>query len=150
MRSLQFATLTPYRDTTMKPSIKISLLVLSLTSVMGLTACQSNPNRADQPKMQASKFDHGHHKMHHKGKKHMHAERYARHGQPRLSPEQREIWQKQREQRVAQRQLIQQACNGKTSGQTIQVKVGDKTIDGTCQLRFKPTAPTTQTTPATT
>ena len=46
--------------------------------------------------------------------------------------------QQRRAERQAQFEQIQQACVGKTVGQAIQVKVGDKTIDGTCQIRFKP------------
>jgi hypothetical protein len=57
----------------------------------------------------------------------------------KLTPEQRAEMQQRRAERQAQFEQIQQACVGKTVGQAIQVKVGDKTIDGTCQIRLNRT-----------
>ena len=45
-------------------------------------------------------------------------------------------------QRLAERQAKQQAmakaCQGKTSGQAVQIKMGEHSINGQCQLRFQP------------
>ena len=49
---------------------------------------------------------------------------------------------KQYDQRLAQRQARQQAmanaCNGKIAGQTVKIKLGDKSVNGQCSLRFRP------------
>ena len=36
---------------------------------------------------------------------------------------------------------IQKACDGKANGQPVSVQVGDKTLEGTCNLRFEPKRP---------
>lgn len=52
---------------------------------------------------------------------------------------------KQFDQRLLARQAHEQAlltaCQGKKVGQSTQITVGEKTISGQCQVRFKPTAP---------
>ena len=51
---------------------------------------------------------------------------------------------KQFDQRLATRQAHEQAlitaCQGKKDGQTTQIKLGEKTFNGQCHVRFKPTA----------
>lgn len=52
---------------------------------------------------------------------------------------------KQFDQRLAERQALQQAiakaCQGKADGTAVQIKAGERSIDGKCQVRFKPTTP---------
>ena len=36
---------------------------------------------------------------------------------------------------------IQKACEGKANGQAVNVQVGDRTLEGTCNLRFEPKRP---------
>ena len=114
---------------------KIAMLTATILTMGSLAACQSTsaPDPMhDRPMMDGA-----------------HGKHFKRHP---LTPEQRAEMQQRRAERQAQFEQIQQACVGKTVGQAIQVKVGDKTIDGTCQIRFKPnkmndrvspTAPTT-------
>ena len=45
---------------------------------------------------------------------------------------------KQFDLRLAQRQAIQTACQGKTVGQNIELKFAEKSISGQCVLKFKP------------
>lgn len=52
--------------------------------------------------------------------------------------EKRELNQAQREQHRQQWQNIQAQCQGKTIGAPVQVKFGDQTISGQCQLQFQP------------
>ena len=60
----------------------------------------------------------------------------------KLTEEQRAEKQKLREQvkaeRDAQRQAITTACQGKSHGQNLQIKLGEQSINGQCQVRFKP------------
>ena len=103
----------------MKAMTKIVLVTASVMSMGALTACQST---------QGSKDDHqgrmmdrqNHNQQHHK-----------------MSPEQREEMKQMRAQRKEMREQIQKACDGKTVGQTIQVKVGQQSVDGTCNMIFK-------------
>ena len=41
-------------------------------------------------------------------------------------------------QRQAQQQAVAKACLGQTHGKAVQIKVGEKTINGHCQVRFHP------------
>ena len=95
---------------------KISVVVASLFTAGVLTACQSTNTQNDRDrshKMSAEKKDH------------------------KASPEQREQMKKMHaEQREAKKQM-KAACDGKVAGTTAQVKMGEKTIDGTCALVFK-------------
>ncbi|WP_130804433.1 hypothetical protein [Acinetobacter ihumii] len=100
---------------------KVAMLTATIITMGSLAACQSTSApepRQDRAMMQG---DHGKHFKRHK-----------------LTPEQRAEMQQHRAERKAQFEQIQKACVGKTVGQAIQVKVGDKTIDGTCEVRFKP------------
>ncbi|MFV5403682.1 hypothetical protein VXQ92_02995 [Acinetobacter sp. 228] len=101
----------------MQTMTKIALISGSVLSMGALTACQSTSN------VQSS--DHPHMMKHHEGKKH------------HLSPEQREQFKAKRAERMQFAKQLQQACDNKAAGSAIQVKSGDKTIDGTCQMVFK-------------
>jgi F0F1-type ATP synthase delta subunit len=97
---------------------KLALIGASVISMGALTACQSTTaNQAnDHQRMMKD-----------------------RHGDParKMSPEQRE---QMKEMRAEQRQTlkeIKQACDNKASGTAVQVKAGDKVIDGTCTVKFK-------------
>lgn len=58
--------------------------------------------------------------------------------QHRLTPEQREQFKAARAERMQLHKQIQQACDGKAAGSAVQIKAGDKTIDGQCKISFKP------------
>ncbi len=105
---------------------KVILLTTLLGSVLGLTACQSTPN-AEQG------MDQDHH----------------RHQGMQLTPEQRAEWQAKREQRLEKREQmreerqaqwakIEQACQGKRIGDRVDVQWKNRTIQGTCEVRFIP------------
>ena len=95
---------------------KIALITASVLSAGALTACQTttSPNDAKGP----HKFD---------GPRH----------ERQMTPEQREQFKKRVEERKAFAEQIKKACEGQAVGQTTQVKIGDKTIDGTCVAHFK-------------
>lgn len=95
----------------MKAMTKVALVSASLLSMGALTACQTTSVPQD-----AKQF-----------KKHEH----------RMSPEMREKHQAHKAERKAFFEQAQKACDGKTAGQAVQVKVGDKTIDGSCVIQFK-------------
>lgn len=98
---------------------KIAILTASVLSVGALTACQTTtaPKDAKAPQQ----FD---------GR---HADRMER----RMSPEQREAFKVRQEERKAAFEQIKKACDGKAVGQAVQVKFGEKTVDGTCNIQFK-------------
>lgn len=58
-----------------------------------------------------------------------------------FTPEQKAAWEQHRAERKARFEQIQKACDGKANGQTVNVQVGDKTLEGTCNLRFEPKRP---------
>ena len=103
---------------------KIAILTASVLSVGALTACQTTtaPKDAKGP----HQFD---------GR---HADRMDR----KMSPEQREAFKARQEQRKQAFEQIKKACDGKAVGQAVQVKLGEKTIDGSCAIHFKPTVKT--------
>ena len=102
----------------MKQMTKMALIGASVLSMGTLTACQSTTAPKDN--------DHGRMMKQHHGDQ-----------DRRMSPEQREHF---KQMRAEQRQVfadMQKACNGKTTGSTVQVKAGEKNIDGTCTMVFK-------------
>ena len=113
-------------------TLKIAVASLGLVSIVGLAACQSQPkpaDHADRKEMRGDhkhRFDKGHKKDGHRFEKHK-----------AMTEEQKAAMQTRRAERQATMQALQKACEGKV-GQTISVKVGEKTFDGTCQVRFKP------------
>ena len=104
----------------MKVTSKIALVTASILSMTALTACQST---------NTAKNDHNTHMMGH----HTHGHDHGR----QMSPEQRAQMKQMREERKAIHTQIQKACDGKTLGQAVQVKAGEKTLDGTCNMVFK-------------
>ena len=101
----------------MKQMTKMALIGASVLSMGALTACQSTTAPKDNDHGRMMKQHHGDHDR-------------------RMSPEQREHF---KQMHAEQRQVfadMQKACNGKTTGSTVQVKAGDKSIDGTCTMVF--------------
>ena len=98
---------------------KIAILTASVLSVGALTACQTTT--APKDAKGSHQFD---------GR---HADRMDR----RMSPEQREVFKARQEERKAAFEQIKKACDGKAVGQAVQVKFGEKTVDGTCNIQFK-------------
>lgn len=66
-------------------------------------------------------------------------------GEP-LTDAQRAELTKKFDQRLAEKQAIQQAiakaCQGQKDGKVVQIKAGAQTLDGQCKVRFQPTAST--------
>ena len=131
-------------------TVKIAIASIGLMSIVGLAACQSQPkpiDRADlhpdRKEMRGDDMRH-HNKDHQKGFDHKHCKDGRDHDGRRfdkrkaLTAEQKAEMQTRRAERQATMQALQKACEGKV-GQTISIKVGEKTFDGTCQVRFKPT-----------
>ncbi|TQR66025.1 hypothetical protein E2K73_08660 [Acinetobacter sp. RF15A] len=106
----------------MKAMTKVGLIGASIVSMGLLSACQSTsqvPDSKEHPHMMK------HHEQHAAKKAHQ------------LSPEQREHYRAMRTERMQLGKQMQQACEGKTIGSTVQVKAGDKTIEGQCNIFFK-------------
>ena len=127
-------------------TVKIAIASIGLMSIVGFAACQSQPkpaDHADRKEMRGDDMRH-HNKDHHKGFDHKHGKDGRDHDGRRfdknkaMTEEQKAAMQTRRAERQATMQALQKACEGKV-GQTISVKVGEKTFDGTCQVRFKPT-----------
>ncbi|OTG89467.1 hypothetical protein [Acinetobacter sp. ANC 3813] len=101
----------------MKQMTKIALATAGILSMGALTACQSTntvtAKDADQPQR-------------------MHGHKYDR-----MSPEQREQMKQMRAEQKAVMSQIKTACDGKAAGAAVQIKAGEKTIDGTCAMVFK-------------
>lgn len=96
---------------------KMALVGASVLSMGALTACQSTSTPKDAEHGRMMKQHHGDQER-------------------RMSPEQREHF---KQMRAEQRQVfadMQKACDGKATGSTVQVKAGDKNIDGTCTMTF--------------
>ncbi|MDR2251062.1 hypothetical protein [Acinetobacter sp.] len=110
----------------MKMTAKIALFSAAIVTMGSLAACQSTPqmSNSDHHMMQDGPQD-GHHRMKHR----------------EFTPEQKAAWEQHRAERKARFEQIQKACEGKANGQTINVQVGDKTLEGTCNLRFEPKRP---------
>ena len=96
----------------MKSMTKVALITASVLSVGALTACQSTSSTKEQSRMMHGEYKH------------------------RMSPEQREKMQQMRAQHQEFRDQAQNACDGKAVGQAVQIKAGEKTIDGTCNTVF--------------
>ena len=93
------------------------LVACTAVASLGLVACQAN---SQNPQTQAMKTHGEHHAQHDKrGMKH------DKH--PRMTEEQRKAFDTQ----------VQQACAGKI-GQTVNFTVDNKTMQGTCSVKFKP------------
>lgn len=99
---------------------KIALVSASVLSIGALTACQSTNTVKDKDSDHARM-------MHDRHQKHDH----------KMTPEQHEQFQQARAERKQVFEQIQKACDSKAVGQSVKIKAGDKTIDGTCSMRFK-------------
>ena len=105
--------------TTMNNMTKIALISASILSVGALTACQSTTSSQDKDHSRMMKDHHGKHDR-------------------KMSPEQREQFEKSRAERKEVMKQIENACDNKANGSAVQITAGDKTIDGTCKMVFKP------------
>lgn len=110
----------------MKMTAKIALFSAAIVTMGSLAACQSNPQTpsSEHHMMQDGPRD-GHHRMKHR----------------EFTPEQKAAWEQHRAERQARFEQIQKACEGKANGQAVNVQVGDRTLEGTCNLRFEPKRP---------
>lgn len=136
----------------MNKLLKISLMSVGLVSVLGLTACQSTP-QASQAKSERShatehhfngenQRDRRHHAEHHargEGQRGGEGRHNERHRAP-LTEEQRQKFEQTRAERQVQRETLLKSCEGK-AGQSISVQISGKTIEGTCQVHFRPNKP---------
>ena len=104
----------------MNSMTKIALVGASALSIGALTACQSTNTVKDKDSDHA-RMMHDHHQKH----------------DHKMTPEQREQFQQARAERKQVIEQIQKACDSKAVGTAVQVKAGDKTIDGTCVMTFK-------------
>ncbi|MGZ2122736.1 hypothetical protein [Acinetobacter baumannii] len=111
----------------MKMTAKIALFSAAIVTMDSLAACQSTtqPPKPEHGMMQDGPRDGHHHRMKHR----------------EFTPEQKAAWEQHRAERKARFEQIQKACEGKAVGQTVNVQVGDKTLEGTCNLRFEPKRP---------
>lgn len=100
--------------TTMNAITKIAILSTGLLSLGALTACQTTT---------APKTKEPHAMKHHEKKK--------------LNAEKHEALKKQRMERKQLFENMQNACEGKPTNSSVQVKAGEKVIDGTCKIIFK-------------
>ncbi|MDM1019916.1 heavy-metal resistance [Acinetobacter sp. VNK23] len=116
---------------------KTLLLGTLMTAMFGLTACQSTA-----PNTYADGHRHGKYPMQRDGDRGFKQ-------RPQLTPEQRAEWQAKREQRLdqrakireeheAQRAKIATACQGKRIGDRVNIQWNNRTIEGTCEVRFTP------------
>lgn len=98
---------------------KIAIMTASVLSVGALTACQTTT---------APKDAKGPHAF--EGR---HADRMDR----KMTPEQREAFKARQAERKQVFEQIKTACDGKAVGQSVQIKAGEKTLEGTCNIHFK-------------
>ncbi|QNX09261.1 hypothetical protein IC784_03100 [Acinetobacter seifertii] len=106
----------------MKMTAKIALFSAAIVTMGSLAACQS---MNQPPKPEHGMMQDGHHRMKHR----------------EFTPEQKAAWEQHRAERQARFEQIQKACEGKANGQAVNVQVGDRTLEGTCNLRFEPKRP---------
>lgn len=97
----------------MKAMTKIAIVSTGLFSLGALTACQTTTTPQKDPRSM-------------KG-----------HEQKRMSPEKREAFKQHKAERKQAFAQMQKACDGKAVGSAVQVKAGERTIDGTCIIKFK-------------
>lgn len=110
----------------MKMTAKIALFSAAIVTMGSLAACQSTtqPQKPEHRMMHDGPRE-GHHRMKHR----------------EITPEQKAAWEQHRAERQARFEQVQKACDGKANGQAVNVQVGDKTLEGTCNLRFEPKRP---------
>ncbi|MFH7765844.1 hypothetical protein [Acinetobacter sp. BSP-28] len=105
----------------MNSMTKMALVGASVLSMGALTACQSTNTVPDKD---------SHHPR-------MMQDRHQKH-ERNMTPEQREQFQQARAERQQMMKSIQTACDGKAVGSAVQIKAGEKAIDGTCVMQFNP------------
>lgn len=115
----------------MNNMLKATVATISLVSVLGLTACQSQQAAPEKDGHRGPERGEMHHK---KGGEYRGEKRKA------LTAEQKAEMKKRHEERKATMQALEKACEGK-AGQAISVKIGEQTFDGKCEVRFKPNRP---------
>ena len=103
--------------TTMNTTIKMLLVSASVMTMGALTACQSTNNMSERDARYAQKADQKH---------------------ARFTPEQREQMKAMHAERAELGKKIQQACDKQAVGSSVQIQAGEKTIQGTCDIRFYP------------
>lgn len=96
---------------------KMAFVGATILGMSALTACQSSHPLKDN---EHARMMHDHQSKH------------------KMTPEQREQFHQARMEHKQFFKQMQNACDGKAVGQATQVNVKDKTIDGTCVMRFKP------------
>ncbi len=107
---------------------KTQLMCISILGAITLSACQSSHPPAPPPHNQAMQH------MQERGSDKMLDRMNAR--WDNLDPEQKAEMEQRHAERTMQWQQVQQACQGKTVGQAIQVKIGERVIDGSCEMHF--------------
>ena len=105
----------------MNSMTKMALVGASVLSIGALTACQSTHTVKDKDNDHA-RMMHDHHQKH----------------DHKMTPEQREQFQQARAERKQVFEQIQKACDAKAAGTAVQIKAGEKTINGTCVMQFNP------------
>ena len=103
----------------MNSMIKIALVGTSILSLGALTACQSSHSIKENDH---ARMMHDHHPQHER----------------KMTAEQREQFKQARHERKQVFEQIQKACDSKAVGTAVQIQAGDKTLDGTCSMTFKP------------
>lgn len=94
---------------------KLAVITTSLIGAGALTACQSNTTPNEVQKSQQFKAEHS----------------------QRFSPEKREEMRQLKAERKQVFEQIRNICEGKKVGTAVEVKAGEKTIPGTCAIRFE-------------
>lgn len=103
----------------MNSMIKIALVGTSILSLGALTACQSSHSIKENDH---ARMMHDHHPQHER----------------KMTAEQREQFKQARHERKQVFEQIQKACDSKAVGTAVQIQAGDKILDGTCSMTFKP------------
>lgn len=103
----------------MNSMIKIALVGTSILSLGALTACQSSHSVKDNDHARMMKDHHPQHER-------------------KMTAEQREQFKQSRHERKQVFEQIQKACDSKAAGTAVQIQAGEKTLDGTCTMTFKP------------
>ncbi|OTG66965.1 hypothetical protein B9T25_09380 [Acinetobacter sp. ANC 4470] len=103
----------------MNSMTKLALVSASVLSIGALTACQSNNTIKDNDHARMMKDHHPQHER-------------------KMTAEQREQFQQARHERKQVVEQIKNACDSKAAGTAVQIKAGEKTLDGTCTMTFKP------------
>lgn len=99
----------------MNAMTKIAMLSTGLITMGALTACQTTTAPQDKDP------------RHFKGDQ----------KQYRMTPEQRELHKQKRAERQQMFEQVKKACDGKAVGSAVQIKAGEKVMNGSCEIHFK-------------